>query len=822
MSELKALLADARSSLHDWDDLLQRARSLDRGQQAVGQESLQWCIDELLGVIKRIPKDLLHEERVRRETEIQQLHREMEEVRHRVEASIERIEAACELSVAQLSEFIESLQERLPGMSQERQPLPQAAPLNDLLAQGRQSLANKDYQTCLTIMNKVLHSAPENLEAIGCVEDARRKLEDQRLEEELVIHLDNLKKEATDLFDLEKYRECAELFKFLCELEPKNRTLQDYLELSLEKAREIEEQSTQSTHELESQEAEASKETPKTINTTRQAVLGSEARTNVAHAETEPLSPRAQAGFKDETQEDLERTHPTPALGVAFGAVSLLVLILVGALLLRGVKVSPTGSLNLNTEPSGVSVLVDGQPRGETPLRLETLEVGKHTLSLTKQGYVPASQLFTILSGQPSSISVQLQPQSAAPAETDPGQVEAVALFDRGLWLEASRVCDSLLAKDPQNRVAAGLKNKIREHYWEESELAQRRGKTPDARVALQNLLLVSPEDGAALGALKSLQANPKGRIPSVAGESSLLAKADELRSKIAAAMSSANYFPPAAGNALELIQRLGAMSPADPVFKEQMDQIHREAITQVQRKIQSKDVEGARALARQLQEYFPASSELKALRESIKVEDPGAVEILNGLMQRIDSAMAHGNYVTPASDNAMLYCNRVLALDSQNAKALTLRHEISARASAQAKDLVSNEKFDEALGVFSALLTAVQNEGKTAAMQEIRKQIDKLEFASYPVTHDHALGSCAGRLRFNAYVIAYVPSGGSKDGFSQKVTDILNTESADKIKIQFKNKTYRFQPNPTNNKEESRQKVEEIQTRLSKLVGEK
>jgi hypothetical protein len=42
-------------------------------------------------------------------------------------------------------------------------------------------------------MSEVLHVAPENPEAVSCLEEAQRKLEDQRLEEELVIHLDNLK-----------------------------------------------------------------------------------------------------------------------------------------------------------------------------------------------------------------------------------------------------------------------------------------------------------------------------------------------------------------------------------------------------------------------------------------------------------------------------------------------------------------------------------------------------------------------------------------------------------------------------------------------------
>jgi len=98
----------------------------------------------------------------------------------------------------------------------------------------------------------------------------------------------------------------------------------------------------------------------------------------------------------------------------------------------------------------------------------------------------------------------------------------------------------------------------------------------------------------------------------------------------------------------------------------------------------------------------------------------------------------------------------------------------------------------------------------------------EKLEFNAYPVVHDHTLGSCSGRLRMNAYVIAYVPSGDSKDGFSQKLTDIVETEPGDKLKLQFKNKTYRFQPNLTKNKDESRHKVQEILAKLTALSAGK
>src|SRR4030095_16823679 len=98
--------------------------------------------------------------------------------------------------------------------------------------------------------------------------------------------------------------------------------------------------------------------------------------------------------------------------------------------------------------------------------------------------------------------------------------------------------------------------------------------------------------------------------------------------------------------------------------------------------------------------------------------------------------------------------------------------------------DLVSTEKFDEARTVFSALLSAAQSEGKTATVHEMRAQIERLEFTAYPVIHDHTLGSCSGRLRMNGYVIAYVASGDSKDGFSQKLSDILEVEPGDKLRL--------------------------------------
>ncbi len=55
---------------------------------------------------------------------------------------------------------------------------------------------------------------------------------DQKLREEFEIHIENLKRDAIKQFDQELYTACLPNFEFLCELEPANRGLRDYFDLS--------------------------------------------------------------------------------------------------------------------------------------------------------------------------------------------------------------------------------------------------------------------------------------------------------------------------------------------------------------------------------------------------------------------------------------------------------------------------------------------------------------------------------------------------------------------------------------------------------------
>lgn len=933
MPDLKSLLAAAKSNLQDLESLLKKARSLDQSQNdasILNREEIQGYFEEILKIIEKIPENLKLEESLQRKEEITSLHLQMERVRDQVECSVGQLESAYEQNVRRLEDFIEALRVRFDSIAEKGQVSPTMSHTNDLLRQGKTSIENKDYSATMTIMNEALDVDPGNREAVTFLEEAQRKWEDQRLEEELVLHIDTLKKEAIQHFERGDYEESVVSFKFICELEPKNRTMHDYLELSQQRLQEIEDAETekpaienpanfiqpnQSGQEalvetrdctlmqtaatltaltetsgkpgtvqtisalqpsIESQAVATETcsdlgeapvdfrgvlaelgETQMEADLSENAEVGSDLDSKAlcggseeitwlqnttlvpeavsirdfseslssqpAPIASEPNSLESTESTPSETNDETELEELKPKGWPIFllAAVALVAGAVIGALLLRNPRTTLFNSLDIQSSPPGAIVLINGEIRGRSPLRLESLAPGSYSLRVEKEGYAPSSQAFVIESGKSAKITLQLQElEPQAPPPADPQQT-AQDLFDRGRFLEAGRQCDLILDRDPQNQLALGLKDQIRKYYWRQSKTAQRNGRWEEARVAIENLLKVSPRDGEAVRELKNVRSKiKKPSDTSASVETEQERKIEELHQQISFAVNSGKFFPPSSGNASDLIKQLSGLAPADPFVKEKMEQILHENIRQIQRRVLSRDTDGAKAQARQLQNYFPNNNEVRDLHESLRAEEARQLESRNTLLQKAESSMARGNYVTPLNENALAYAIRFLALDPQNARAHLIKKESLSKAADAAKDLVRNEKFDEARGILSALLAVAQSEGRPLVAQEVKGQLEKLEFGVYPVIHDHAFGNCAGRLRMNGYVISYVPAVDSKDAFSAKLQEIVDVETGDKLKIQVKNRAYRFQPNLTKDKEENRQKLREISERLTSLMG--
>ena len=69
----------------------------------------------------------------------------------------------------------------------------------------------------------------------------------------------------------------------------------------------------------------------------------------------------------------------------------------------------PTGSLYVTTLPSGADVWIDGTYVGRSPLVLDALVAGHHTVGLTKTGWTPSQLDVGVVAGQTTTSSTRLE-----------------------------------------------------------------------------------------------------------------------------------------------------------------------------------------------------------------------------------------------------------------------------------------------------------------------------------------------------------------------------------------------------------------------------
>jgi tetratricopeptide (TPR) repeat protein len=641
--------------------------------------------------------------------------------------------------------------------------------LNQLLETARSQFKNGDHAGCLKTLNAGLQEDPGNYHMSTLQKEAQRKYELRRAEEELANQIASVKTEAVELFRSGEFDKCLEKFKFLCKLEPDNHEFRDFLQASEEQLSKREQAKPEPPQVAESQPAPSS---DKSVAAPPQRA----SRKPLGEPDTQREPKRPEIDSERRQRESASKVKRLALPGMILAAVVL------GAIVGGWLTTHPRQSAinpEFPAELDGTSAFLNREPNAG-PERLK----------------IPLSDL----------------------------QSSATMLFDQGKFLEASRKCEAILAEDSENRFALGLKQDIVTRLLRLGAQATSAARWEEARVAWNNVLKVDPNDSEAIRQLKVVRTKMKRQDEvATASKAELQKKIQDLRQQIALAIGSKNYLPPGSGNAFELIKQLSGLSPSDSLGKEKLDHIYLEVLTQAHRKIQTRDFAGAAVLVQQIQTYFPESPELKGLHETLKSEEIKLLEARSTLTQKAESAMVSGRYIMPPNDNTVAYCNQVLMADPQNQRALALKKESLMKASAQGQEWIQKGKFEEASGVYSSLLYLSQNESRFPfTSQDLKREVEKLEFTASPVAHNHTIGSCSGRLRFNGYLIAFVPSGDSRDGFSQALKEITQLEGGDKLRVQFKDKTYRFEISTAKNKEENREKISSLLERLTLLTAKK
>lgn len=90
-----------------------------------------------------------------------------------------------------------------------------------------------------------------------------------------------------------------------------------------------------------------------------------------------------------------------------------------------------TSTLSITTQPTGATVYVAGQPRGETPVEVAGLRPGDHRVTIIRDGYVNNSRIVALAPNQNELLEVTLTPGAGGSGATE---LQEEAGEDGGGW----------------------------------------------------------------------------------------------------------------------------------------------------------------------------------------------------------------------------------------------------------------------------------------------------------------------------------------------------------------------------------------------------
>jgi len=282
----------------------------------------------------------------------------------------------------------------------------------NLVSSLRTHLDNRDDEALRKMMN--LSSDPaaqwseENTNSIP-----KHGTLDQELREEFEIYIEDLKQVAIKQFDQELYSACLPTFQFLCELEPDNHTLRDYLELSRQLCEEATAVQTSATH---------------------LPVPGE----SLAPVPESNASPTKRDNGEATASMEQENTQESLQIDRSFASHVLTCSRLDGNVS-TPVPESDSTSISRNKRVLALLVVV------------LTIAVGV-IIDFWVNGQQHSAGSSAIEINQPKVIQSELSQLKAM----------AKSFYDKGDLQEASRSCDAILLKEPHNSFALDLKESIR------------------------------------------------------------------------------------------------------------------------------------------------------------------------------------------------------------------------------------------------------------------------------------------------------------------------------------------------------------------------
>jgi len=455
------------------------------------------------------------------------------------------------------------------------------------------------------------------------------------------------------------------------------------------------------------------------------------------------------------------------------------------------------GGMVVKTTPPGANVVLDGKPRGVTPLTIPELRAGGHQVRLTKEGYKETVQQVEVLPYSTENVHWSLEPLVAHLTNEQLAEIESWRKKLDNATRENILVpppddynavffANKILAIDPANAYAHDVKTKISESIRQLADLAYAREDWIAAEKHYKSLATISPNDISINERLTDIatkiEASVKDREKQIA----------DWRTKAEAALKIGALIPPEKDNALDALNTILRLDKKNAFARETLVRVKEMLQNRGDTKIAGGDWQGAQMDFRLVLQNFPEDSYSKSRLQMIEgklgelasvqqqqaraaVEEQQSKARVVALRQSALASSRSGAHakaigewqeylkVDPNSDEAYYYLGlgyleqkqldtailnfeKAVSLNPSNAAAhlnlglLYDRHRNNMALAVdhlkKVKDLGAAEKYSP------GRIQARSNELQASA------QLDQMQQGAFPVEHKHAFSSCRGSLR--------------------------------------------------------------------------
>jgi tetratricopeptide (TPR) repeat protein len=496
------------------------------------------------------------------------------------------------------------------------------------------------------------------------------------------------------------------------------------------------------------------------------------------------------------------------------------------------------------TVPSGAEVSFDSQNLGHSPVKLESVRVGTHKLSVTKDGFQPIDKDVMVSVADPT-LDFKLKPLPPTGAEDLPKdeqiqnyQQQAEEAFARGDYAipysgkSALYFADMILSLDENNAAGLDMRDRVRTALFQAAQSASSRSDLGQANDIITALRDYYPGDEAAKAVaarLESQLANHRGDVRD------LINKAED-------ALKAGRVIEPSNGSAYYFVKQALALDRQNPKARAVRNEIRENLASTIESAVAHGDTEGASQQLDLGLRMFPEDKELSALRRELDLRPQPAVAKANDAAARRAAGLKNyedQHYEEAIPDLEVAAEHDPQAVDVQFALGRShykLRQYDQAALHLRSIPESAGPPYRSALGVLGdieaerghatdaiefyrrAKLLGGSTLYPTAELDEKIERLNAQQHAiaavpvpmSIPVKHLHGgllHGSCSGTLSVSHTGVRY----DGPDTFSSSITGTEVAIKNDEITVRFLNKPEKF-------KVQHREQAEKFREALAKF----